>query len=123
MSIPITKGNAACKILIYYFLIVNEIHFMGIRIVFLLAPTWYRRFRVFSNEMFNIYIYHNQIKICRLKNAKNLGSRKFSSLGRSAGSFTEEQSHFINVISTVIWLSFSMQGFQNASWRGRLGPS
>ena len=84
---------------------------------------------MFSLMKCSIYnnIYHNQIKICRLKNAKNLGSRKFSSLGRSAGSFTEEQSHFINVISTVIWLSFSMQGFQNASWRGRLkywlGPS
>lgn len=56
MSIPITKGNAACKILLYYFLIVKEIHFMGIKIVFLLAPTWYRRFRVYSNEIFNIYI-------------------------------------------------------------------
>lgn len=87
MSIPITKGNAACKILLYYFLIVKEIHFMGIKIVFLLAPTWYRRFRVYSNEIFNIY--HDQIKICRLKNAKNSGGRKFSSLGRSAGSFIE----------------------------------
>lgn len=87
---------------------------------------------MFSLMKCSIYIYHNQIKICRLKNAKNLRGRKFSSLGRSAGSFIEEQSHFlytsvINVISTVIWLSFSMQGFQNASWRGRLkywlGPS
>lgn len=59
---------------------------MGIKIEFLLAPAWCRRFCVFLNR--NILIYQSQSdKICKMQ--KMLGG--WSSLGRSAGSFIEQR--------------------------------